>query len=124
MARVAARGSTDIVATRDRLVAEAVRFIRRRVGQPIRVCDVVVALPTSRRSLETRFRKALRRSPHDEILRIRVERLKQFLAGTDMSIEQVTASAGFTYPAHMAAVFRRKTGMTPTAFRRQVRRTG
>jgi LacI family transcriptional regulator len=73
------RQSTDVLATDDPQVVHAVRFIREHACEPINVEDVLRAVPLSRKVLETRFKKILNHTLHDEIIRVRIDRAKQLL---------------------------------------------
>jgi LacI family transcriptional regulator len=118
---VVTRQSTDIVAVADPDVSQAAAFIRDHAAENIGVADVVLALSMARRRLERRFRGCLGRTILDEIQRVRVERAKHLLAETDLPIPVVANRSGFSTPQRLAAVFRRATGQSPTAYRRQVR---
>jgi LacI family transcriptional regulator len=115
------RQSTDVLAIQDREIAAAARFIREHACDGITVDDVLRAVPLSRRVLESRFRKAMGRTPHDDILRLRIERVKQLLGETDLSLEQVAARAGFQHPEYMSVAFKRESGQTPGDYRRTTR---
>lgn len=51
------------------------------------------------------------------ILQVRISLAKQFLAKTDYSIGDVASRVGIDDVAYFSSVFRKMTGMTPTAFR-------
>lgn len=118
------RRSTDIVAVDDTSVASALRFIRDHARETVAVPDVARAAGLSRRVLEKRFQKILRRSALSEIRRARVEQACRLLAETSQSVSQVALALGFTGPEHIARYFRREKGMTPIAYRRQYGRHG
>jgi len=115
------RQSTDILAVEDREVAAAMRFIREHACDGIRVEEVLKAVPLSRRILERRFRKVTGRTPHEEILRLRLDRVKQLLGETDLSLERIAHLAGFAHPEYMNVAFKREVGRTPGDYRRRVR---
>jgi len=115
-----ARQSTDVVACDDQELAAAVRFIRQRACDPIRVADVLAIAQLSRSTLERKFLDTLGRTIHAEIERVQVERAKQLLAGTSLLVKQIAQRCGFRYPQYMTVVFRRCTGQTPFAYRRRV----
>ena len=117
--RVVTRQSTDLMAIADAEVAEAVRFIRQQAAKEISVADVARHVAVSRRALEQRFRTALGRSPLDEILRIRLERARQLLQETSLSIEQIANACSFSSASYLGVVFRRLTGMTPSECRKR-----
>lgn len=118
---VAQRLSTQVAAVEDREVARTCRFIRENIGNRIDVSDVAKLTRLSRRQLERRFRLALNRTPHEEITAAQVARVKQLLAETDLSLEQLAPLAGYDYKERLSAVFKRETGQTPGQYRRLIR---
>jgi len=116
---IVARQSTDILAIEDRLVAQAVRFIRQHAKETITVNDVVGAATVSRRPLEKRFRKVLNRSILQEIRRVRAEQVAHMLVDTNLSISQIAAALGHPGAKHIARSFRHEKGMTPLAYRQK-----
>jgi LacI family transcriptional regulator len=114
---VAARRSTEALAVDDPDVAAALRYIRDHCCEPITIEDVLGELAVSRRSLETRFEKHLGRTPHAEIVRCRIERAGQLLAGTDLPIKVIAARVGVATPEYLSAMFRRALGTTPSGYR-------
>lgn len=119
---VAARRSSDALAIEDADVASAVRFIREHRHLPIRVEDVLREVPVSRRGLERRFRTVLQRGLSEEIRRAHLERARELLSTTEMSLSEVARCSGFSSGVHLAVVFRQQVGLTPSAYRRRSRR--
>jgi LacI family transcriptional regulator len=97
----------------------AVRYIHNHAGEGLRVSDVLQAIPMARRTLEKRFRHYLGRSPLDEIRRVQIERVKQLLTLEELSVTEIASQVGFESSQSLAIVFRRETGQTCSAFRRQ-----
>lgn len=118
---IATRQSTDVLAIEDRNVARAVHFIRQHACDGIKVRDVLKAVPHSRTVLEAQFKKLLGRTPHQEILRVRLNRVKQLLTETDLPLEQIAERAGFPHVEYLSVAFRREVGMPPSRFRTQQR---
>jgi LacI family transcriptional regulator len=114
---IATRQSTDMLAIEDPDVADAVRFIRDHACEGIDVKDILDALPQSRRLLEGRFKKLLGRSPHDEIVRVRLARVKSLLVETQLTVQKVARLTGFKYVEHLSRLFREEFGMTPSQYR-------
>jgi LacI family transcriptional regulator len=119
--RVSARGSTDVLAVADPLVAEAVRWIHEHATQAVAVEDLVGALPTNRRTLEMRFAAVLGISPRQQITRVRIERAKRLLHETDLPITAIADRMGYASFNYFSTVFRRETGMTLRDYRRGCR---
>lgn len=49
-----------------------------------------------------------------------IDRAKSLLASQELTINEIAEELGFSYPNHFARLFRQKTGMSPSAFRRQL----
>jgi LacI family transcriptional regulator len=76
----------------------------------------------SRNAFYRRFQNALCRSPHEQILHVRLERVKSLLVQTEFSLEKIAELTGFEYPEYLSIAFKREFGMPPSAFRRQQKR--
>ncbi|MDD4871998.1 MAG: DNA-binding transcriptional regulator [Kiritimatiellae bacterium] len=114
---VAMRQSTDVLAIEDKNIVQAVRYIREHACEGINVDDVLRAAPQSRRVLETRFNKLLGRTPHEEILHVQLNRVKELLAESDLSLETIAERAGFEHPEYLSVAFKREIGMPPSKYR-------
>jgi LacI family transcriptional regulator len=114
---VVTRQSTDVLAISDPHVAEALRFIREHATDGISVGDVLAESRLSRRMLESRFRKIVGRTPHDELVRTRIARVKVLLGETDLSIAQIAERTGYTHIEYLSAQFHRVVGMPPSRYR-------
>ncbi len=116
---VISRASTDAVAVRDRDVARAMDFIRRRADEPIQAADVADALPCSRRSLDQKFLAVLGRTVHEEIWRRHLHRARNLLNYTDLSLCEVAVRSGFRSASALSIIFKRHTGVSPREYRRR-----
>jgi LacI family transcriptional regulator len=117
---VVTRQSTDVFAVSDRYVREALRFIHARAHhESVQVDDIVKAIALSRRSLYDRFAKTLGRSVHEEVKRIRVDRLARLLVTTDLSIAQIASKLGCADMKNLARYFKQDMGMTPLQYRKR-----
>jgi LacI family transcriptional regulator len=120
---VVTRRSTETTVTDDELVAAALRFIREHACGDIDANTVWRRFSLSRSAFYRRFREALGRSPHEEILRTRMDRVRELLVDSRLSIAEVARLAGFEHPEYLGAVFKRRTGLTPGQYRAQHKAT-
>ena len=114
---VASRQSTDVLAIEDREVASAVRFIREHACEGINVGDLMRVVSLSRRLLEQRFQRLLGRTPHEEILHVKLSRVQRLLAETDLPLYLIADRTGFEHVEYLSVVFKRELGKTPRQFR-------
>jgi LacI family transcriptional regulator len=117
---VQTRQSSDVLAVDDHDVASAMAYIRDHATQGCSVQDVLDHVPLGRSCLERRFRKYLGRSPQSEIHIVRIKRIRQLLAETDLSLNRIAELVGYPHPEYMNVVFKRETGQTPGQYRREV----
>ena len=68
------------------------------------------------------FRKSTGETPHQFVLRQRVERAKEMLSEAEMRDLDVAVACGFKTQQHFARVFRRVCGASPTDYRSEVLR--
>jgi LacI family transcriptional regulator len=118
---VATRQSTDLIAVPVPAIARALAYIRRHASEPINIKDVLKDLPVSRRNFELEFQRHLGRTPKEELTRVRMEQAKELLMHTDLQVTLVAERCGFNYAERFCVAFKRATGVTPMAFRRQFR---
>lgn len=117
---VVQRMSTQVIAVEDREIARVCRFIREHACDGIDVHDVAEFTPLSRRQLERRFRAELNRTPHQEITAVQVDRVRELLRESDMTLEQIAPIAGYSHKERLGAVFKRECGETPGEYRRRM----
>lgn len=115
------RQSTDVLAIDDADVAAALRYIRENAFTGINVRDVLRQVPLSRRAFENRFRRMIGRTPHQEIHRLRIERVKQLLAETDLSLSEIARRSGFRHDEYLSVAFKKAVGVPPRDYRRAER---
>ncbi|MDD4103226.1 MAG: DNA-binding transcriptional regulator [Kiritimatiellae bacterium] len=118
---IAERASTDLIATTDRVVADALRLIRQQACGGLGVAQVAQGIGVSRSTLDGHFRQVVGRSVHQEILRVQISAARSLLAATDMPLEDIARRAGFCHAQYLAAIFRRECSQTPGEFRRRAR---
>ncbi len=119
---VVTRRSTDCLAVEDDQIRSALTWIAQNLRKPFGVEDLLDALPMSRSLLERRFKAILNRTPHEEILRQRIERARSLLVDTDWTLPNVASECGFAGREYFGTVFKRATGESPAAYRKRFQR--
>lgn len=97
----------------DPVVARAQVYMRARLGEALDVAGVARGMGVSRRLLEMRFKAILKRSPYQELLRMRMEQASYLLVHTPMKVYEVGMACGFPEPHHFSAVYKRWHGHSP-----------
>ncbi|MFR9790641.1 GlxA family transcriptional regulator [Streptomyces sp. MB22_4] len=92
-----------------------------RLHEPIQLRDLAEQEAMSVRTFTRRFREEVGVSPGQWLAQQRVERARQLLESTDLSMDQVARSAGFGTAQSMRQHMQQALGVTPTAYRRTFR---
>jgi LacI family transcriptional regulator len=116
---VETRQSTDVMAIDDPHIVSTLRFIRHNACSGIQVRDLLTRVPLSRRVLESRFKERIGRTPHEEITRIRMERVKTLLLETDLPLAAIAKRTGFNYIEYLNEAFKKWVGTTPGKYRKE-----
>ncbi len=117
---IVTRQSTDTLSVDDPQMARALQFIREHSCKGTNVEAVARHAGLSRRLLEMRFKAILGRTPHEEIMHVQLERVKELLQ-TSLSLSEIAERAGFTHVEYLSAIFKKKTGLSPSVYRAQER---
>lgn len=117
--RVVTRRSTDIIAVNDPDLANALQYIRLNAVKGIQVPDVAMAVQLSRSTLQRRFIQYLKRTPADEITRVRIERAKELLVNTKWAMPRIAEQCGYDNASRLAEAFKRNVKIAPTSYRKR-----
>ncbi|MGA2032539.1 MAG: DNA-binding transcriptional regulator [Thermoguttaceae bacterium] len=114
---VVARRSTDVLAISNADVVEAIRFVREQACEGLTIAAIIERLCISRRTLERWFTQYVGHSPPEEINRVRLARVRELLCETNLPLEEIARSAGFSHVESMYRLFKDATGQTPGQYR-------
>ncbi len=101
--------------------AAARAWALERLHEPIQLRDMAEQESMSVRTFTRRFREEAGVSPGQWLTQQRVERARQLLESSDLSIDQVARDAGFGTAQSMRQHLQAALGVTPTAYRRTFR---
>ncbi|MFE3096146.1 GlxA family transcriptional regulator [Streptomyces sp. NPDC059248] len=93
------------------------RWLEERPELSPSVAEIAAHARTSVRSLNRRFRQRTGLTPHQYLLRLRIERARRLLERAEGTIDEIAARTGFGSSAGLRRHFRRITGTTPRAYR-------
>ncbi|KEQ53862.1 helix-turn-helix domain-containing protein [Sphingobium chlorophenolicum] len=93
-------------------------FVEAHLERPIQLHELSLVGGLSVSHFVRQFKLATGVSPHQFVLRRRVERAKRLLSHSDQSLAQIAYSCGFSHQEHLTHTFRRHVGATPGNYRR------
>ena len=115
--RVCPRRSTDSLAVADPELAAVVETIWERASEDLGIDELANIAAMSRRKLELRFREVLGCSVAEEIRRIRLEKARQLIISTSLSVYRVAIATGFSSGPYLTHAFHKHFGATPSELR-------
>jgi len=104
----------------DPRVQQALNYLAANLNQPVARPEVAEAVGLSEPRLAELFRQQLGLTPMQYLEERRMSRAMELLATTSMLIGEVAAHVGFHDPDYFTNRFRRRTGLTPLAYRRDL----
>jgi len=114
--------STTAPDDRHQRLQAAIDLARRRFAEPVRVDELAAAAGLSLPQLDRALRRAIGLSPKQLLLRARLDEAIRRLDDTDLSIATITGECGYYDQSSFTRQFRRATGLTPGAYRTEIRR--
>ena len=118
-AGLTARASTDTLAHPDPFVRAALVYINHHLQTSFGAPEIATAVGLSRSRLDRLFADKLGHSVGTEIHDRRIAHAKLLLSRPDVPVLEIAAKCGFCNIAHFSNVFRKATGLSPRAWRRQ-----
>ncbi|NEG88832.1 AraC family transcriptional regulator [Bifidobacterium aerophilum] len=100
-------------------IEDVLTYISAHLGEPLSVADMAARAYMSEYHFIRVFRKETGYTPHAYLVEARIHAAKYLLTTTDMPLKQLCEECGFTDTSAFCAAFRRKTGVSPIAFRQR-----
>jgi len=100
------------------MARKALSIMRARLEEPLRVKDVAEEVAMSVPNFARRFREAEGRTPMRALADLRADRAQSLLRNGAMSTLEAGFAAGFQSASAFTRAFRRRTGLSPAAWRR------
>ena len=113
------RCSTHTLSPGLQLINRALEYIDAHAGSHLTPDMVAEGLRVSKRLLYLRFHEFSDKGLHETIVEKRLEALKRKLVSSRQTIVSVTSTCGFANPTHVKTLFKRKTGLTISAWRKR-----
>jgi AraC family transcriptional regulator len=94
-------------------------FVHEKLANPISIADMALLARLSPQHFCRAFRASLNETPHNYVVRMRVERAGSIMRTTHLPLSQIAIDCGFADQAHLNKSFRKYVGHSPGAWRRR-----
>jgi AraC family transcriptional regulator len=102
-----------------RKIREAMDYIRDRLSTDISLKELAAAVGSSPFHFARLFKRSTGLSPHQYIVRQRVEQARKLLLAGNDSLASIAKQVGFYDQSHLTMHFKRVCGLTPKAYSEQ-----
>lgn len=102
---------------RRELVADARSYLEEHYTEPVGLEELAHRLDVSSFHLSRSFSREFGVSLTDMLTTVRVEKARELLAGTRLSVKEIAAKVGYSGGNYFSKVFRRVSGMSPSEYR-------
>ena len=94
-------------------LSQVIQMMEQNIEDPMSPADLAEEVGMSTRQLERLFRRYLNRSPKRYYMELRLQRARNLLMQTDMSVINVALACGFASPSHFSKCYRSHYNTTP-----------
>ncbi|WP_092061349.1 GlxA family transcriptional regulator [Poseidonocella pacifica] len=101
------------IGVRHTKLAQVIQKMEANIEEPISPAQLARDAEMSTRQLERLFRRYLNRSPKRYYMELRLQKARNLLMQTDMSVINVALACGFTSPSHFSKCYRAHYDTTP-----------
>lgn len=102
-----------LLSTAQPKLVEIVELMEANIEEPIELDDLATFVSVSRRQLERLFHRYLNCTPSRYYLKLRLDRARQLLKQTTLSIIEISSACGFVSTPHFSRCYRKHIGHSP-----------
>ena len=115
--RIIVQQSTDVLATENPILRQALQFIRENLSHPFGAAEIAEHLAVPRVKLDRLFASELKRSAGAEIMRQRIAKAKKMLDESNATLAAIAMDTGFCHASYLISAFKKAVGTTPRRYR-------
>ena len=107
------------------IAQKVANYIEKSYYNNITISNIAKDFHISRNYLYTLFKREYGVSPQDYLISYRIEMAKKLLKNTrdSLSINEIASSTGFDNPLYFSRIFRNRTGMSPSEYRKKYKQS-
>jgi AraC family transcriptional regulator len=106
--------STDV---QEKVILQAIAYIESHFNLEINLKELAHYVNLTPFHFSRVFKKYTGYSPYEYVINFRINNAKRLLQNTNLSIKEISISAGFNSDTHFITTFKKHTSLTPKQFR-------
>ena len=103
-----------LMSSRNPVLVATITLMNRHIEDPLTMDSIAVATGYSRRQLERLFRDATGQAPAEFYRGLRLDRGRNLLSTTNMTLQEIATACGFESVSHFSRRFRERFGAAPS----------
>ena len=103
-------------------LGRVLRHMQENLEEGLSLKDLATLAGVSPSHFARSFRYSMDQSPHQYLIALRIEKARDLLEDTSKTITEIGLTCGFSQPNHFSSAFRKHTGLSPRAWRREFRK--
>lgn len=100
-------------------IQKVIHYISRKYAEPIQIQDLAEYCGLNRSYLTRLFKDATGYSPQEYLILCRLNKAKKLLETTELPIQHIACSVGYKDSFAFSRLFKKKSGLSPTAYRNE-----
>jgi len=109
---------------RQSLTRDVIKYLSVNYNRNITLADLSRRFYISKDYLSHIFKDEIGVSPISYLLKLKIDQVKCLLANTNKTVSEIALCVGYKDANYLSRLFKKATGMTPTAFRGSVKKNG
>ncbi len=111
------RGAAGVGAGRENRFANLIEYIHCHYTEDLRIADLAKSEHLSVSRFRDVFRESFGCAPSEYIIDLRLQRARDLLTGTDLSIAEIAELCGYSDEMYFMRLFHKKTGLSARTYR-------
>lgn len=101
-------------------IHKACIMMRENISRKVKPEDIAEWLHMSYSSFRKIFKQCIGMAPHQYMLQLKLQKIKELLGNSDLPIQDVALEMGFESADYFSYFFRSKTGINPLSYRKEI----
>lgn len=111
------RYKTNAIDIKTKCISKVKFLLQESIESPVNLEELVKELPMSYSKFRKAFKEATGQSPNQYHLNLRLNKAKELLSYTNLSINEIAYQTGFESIFYFSTLFKKKIGLPPKSFR-------
>ena len=105
----------------NRIMNEVTHYLQENIHKKLTISNICAQIGYSRTTVFRLFREHTGQTPMEYFIQLKIQGAKRLLRESDLSVMEISYRLGFDSANYFTKVFKRYTGLTPSAYKKRIR---